>query len=82
MLRAHERWVMEYTHERLGKEAAGREAHERGIDDARINAVLWYPIAGFNRDGEPCVCKAQVWLNGVCLGCFKKKESDNAKNLD
>ena len=68
------RWIWEYKHERLGKEAAEKEAKQRNIPEARINSVLWFPIAGFDHEGDPCGCKAQVWLNGACLGCGAKKE--------
>ena len=43
--RIHDRWIFEYKHERLGKEAAEKEARQRNIPEKRINAVLWYPIA-------------------------------------
>jgi len=73
MLQAHNRWLTEYRYEVLGKQAAEAEARIRGIDEKRIRAVLWYPIAGVSREGEPCACKAMVWLNGICLGCGAKK---------
>ena len=71
--RIHDRLIYEYKHERLGKEAAEKEAKKRNIPEARINAVLWFPIKGFEHEGDPCECKATVWLNEICLGCGAKR---------